>query len=113
MSAISIFQKVTKVLNELSTAAVSARSEVQKLLTVLLGSGSTITDVNVKYADADDDDWPTPEQEAADIGTGTPNIWPNYSGSFTVQDFAFVGSTHLYNSDATPKSQYLVTSSSG
>ena len=114
MSVIKKFQEATKVLNELSTAAVSARSEVQKLLTVLLGSGSTITDVNVKYADADDvDDWPTPEQEAADIGTGTPNIWPNYSGSFTVQDFAFVGSTHLYNSDATPKSQYLVTSSSG
>ncbi len=114
MSIIKKFQEVTKVLNELSTAAVSARSEVQKLLTVLLGSGSTtITDVNVKYADADFDDWPTPEQEAADIGTGTPNIWPNYSGSFTVQDFAFVGSTHLYNSDATPKSQYLVTSSSG
>jgi hypothetical protein len=37
------------------------------------------------YADADSDDWPTPEQEAADIGTGTPNIWPNYSGSFSVQ----------------------------
>ena len=63
-----------------------------------------ITDVNVKYADADVDDLPTPEQQAANIG---------YSGSFTMQDFAFVGSTHLYNSDATPKSQYLVTSSSG
>ncbi len=96
-----------------STAAVSARSEVQKLLTVL--SGSTITDVITKYADADFDDWPTPEQ---DMGTpeqdmGTPNIWPNYPGSFTVQDLAFVGSTQLYNSDATPKSQYLVICSSG
>ncbi len=37
------------------------------------------------YADADFDDWPSPDQEAADIGTGTPNIWPNYSGSFAVQ----------------------------
>ena len=37
MSAIKTFQEVTKVLNELSTAAVSARSEVQKLLTVLDG----------------------------------------------------------------------------
>ena len=53
MSAISIFQKVTKVLNELSTAAVSARSEVQKLLTVLEGP-SLMTDTIAKNARNED-----------------------------------------------------------
>ena len=48
MSAIQKFREVTKVLNELSTAAVSARSEVQKLLTVLEGPA---TDVKQKFID--------------------------------------------------------------
>ncbi len=47
MSAIKTFQEVAKVLNELSTAAVSARSEVSKLLTVLEGS-DIITDSKPK-----------------------------------------------------------------
>ena len=51
MSAIQKFREVTKVLNELSTAAVSARSEVQKLLTVLEGPA---TDVKQKIAPAGD-----------------------------------------------------------
>ena len=37
------------------------------------------------YADSDVDDWPTPDQEAAAMGTGTPNSWPLYNGSFLVQ----------------------------
>ena len=47
MSAIKTFQEVAKVLNGLSTAAVSARSEVSKLLTVLEGS-DIITDSKPK-----------------------------------------------------------------
>ncbi len=50
MSAIKTFQEVTKVLNELSTAAVNARSEVQKLLTVLEGPAElTEADVNAEF----------------------------------------------------------------
>ena len=45
MSVIKKCQEATKVLNELSTAAVSARSEVQKLLTVL--DGPAVNDVHV------------------------------------------------------------------
>ena len=48
MSAIQKFREVTKVLNEFSTAAVSARSEVQKLLTVLEGPAPTMTTVSDK-----------------------------------------------------------------
>ncbi len=36
------------------------------------------------YADSDWDDWPTPAEEAADMGTGTANVWPNFAGSFQV-----------------------------
>ena len=43
MSAIKKFQECTKVLNELSLAAVSARTEVQKLLTVLEGPATVHT----------------------------------------------------------------------
>ena len=50
MSAIQKFREVTKVLNELSTAAVSARSEVEQLLVVL--DGSAVTDVTAKAAPA-------------------------------------------------------------
>ena len=45
MSIIKKFQEVTKVLNELSTAAVSARSEVQKLLTVLEGPAPVMSNM--------------------------------------------------------------------
>ena len=108
--------------NIFNVGSISNRNDTQLLTTlihygvfrILFGFGSTIiTNVNAKYADADFDEWSTPEQEASDIGTGTPNIWPNYSGTFAVQDFAFVGSPHLYNSDDKPKSQYLVTSTAG
>jgi hypothetical protein len=53
MSIIKKFQEVTKVLNELSTAAVSARSEVQKLLTVLEGPAPTMTTVSDKINKTD------------------------------------------------------------
>ena len=48
MSLINKCQEVTKVLNELYTAAVNARSEVQQLLTVLEGPA---TDVKQKFID--------------------------------------------------------------
>ena len=47
MSVIKTFQKATKVLNELSTAAVGARSEVQKLLDVLEGPRPVVTLVGI------------------------------------------------------------------
>jgi hypothetical protein len=57
MFAIKKFQEATKVLNELSTAAVSARSEVQKLLDVLEGP---VTDSKNKVpVESTDYVWPT------------------------------------------------------
>ena len=47
MSVIKTFQKATKVLNELSTAAVGARSEVQKLLDVLEGPRPVVTPIGI------------------------------------------------------------------
>jgi hypothetical protein len=37
------------------------------------------------FADRDFDDWPTPEKEAENIGTGSLNNWPTFAGSFEVQ----------------------------
>ena len=79
MSAISIFQKVTKVLNELSTAAVSARSEVQKLLTVL--DGPAVNDVNVSNIQNKSPPQPgtltdPPHEYIPPIGASM-NTWPN------------------------------------
>jgi hypothetical protein len=52
MSAIKIFQECTKTLNELSQAAASARTEVQKLLDVVLEG--PVTDVTAKYGQGED-----------------------------------------------------------
>ena len=50
MSVLKSFQECTVVLNDLSKAAANARSEVEKLLTVL--EGPAVTDVQQKYDDA-------------------------------------------------------------
>ncbi len=68
MSVLKRFQECTVVLNDLSKAAVNARSEVQKLLTVL--EGPAVTDVQQKY----DDDAPLDLNPALTTGSYIPHF---------------------------------------
>ncbi len=72
MSVIKKCQEATKVLNELSTAAVSARSEVQKLLTVL--EGPAVNDIHVSNIQ---NKFPDPPPEYIPPIGKSLNTWPN------------------------------------
>ena len=77
MSAIQKFREVTKVLNELSTAAVSARSEVQKLLTVLEGPAPIMSNITQKKFKSSDQWCGEPDCAKYEwrMQTNTINTW--------------------------------------